>query len=310
MVSAAREWPRVVGRVVGDPAGPALVALGGIHGNEPAGLLAAERVLARIARERIALTGTFTALAGNRGALAGGRRFLERDLNRGWSDEAIVAGGDGPEDRERSELKTALDHAFAGAPSGARHFVDLHTTSAPGVPFVVADGLDRAQSFALEIPLPVFFGLIGKLSSALLPWLAQHGVLGCAVEGGQNDALSSVDHHEAVIWIALVAAGIAQEERIPDLAHQRERLARAGQGLPHAIEVWHRHGITQDDDFRMAPGFANLQPVARGTLLARDRRGEIRAPEDCLLVMPLYQGLGDDGFFLGREVRDTGAPQA
>ena len=53
----------------------------------------------------------------------------------------------------------------------------------------------------------------------------------------------------------------------------------------------------------MEPGFANIQPVARGQLLARDRRGEIRAPEDCLVVMPLYQGLGDDGFFLGRDLR-------
>jgi hypothetical protein len=55
------------------------------------------------------------------------------------------------------------------------------------------------------------------------------------------------------------------------------------------------------DEFAMAPGFANIQPV-----VARDRSGEIRADEDCLLVMPLYQGKGDDGFFLGREVRLQG----
>ena len=50
----------------------------------------------------------------------------------------------------------------------------------------------------------------------------------------------------------------------------------------------------------MEPGFANIQSIAAGTLLARDRGGEIRAHEDCLVVMPLYQGQGDDGFFLGR----------
>jgi len=175
------------------------------------------------------------------------------------------------------------------------------------VPFVVADGVEKAQAFALELPLPVFFGLMGKLSSALLPWLLARGVLGVAVEGGQNEASSSVDHLEAVLWIGLVAAGVVARDALPDFAALTARLERAGQGLPHAIEVYHRHGIVAEDRFAMAPGFANIQPVGRGTLLARDRRGEIRADEDCLLVMPLYQGLGDDGFFLGREIRPQGA---
>jgi hypothetical protein len=311
--AAGREWPRVVGRrergagAAGGGAAPVLVALGGIHGNEPAGLIAAERVLARMARERMVLRGTFVVLAGNRGALAAGTRFVDRDLNRGWSDRAPE--GRRSEDGEQVELLAALDEAFATAPADARFFVDLHTTSAPGVPFVVADGVEKAQAFALAFPLPVFFGLIGKLSSALLPWLVQRGVIGVSVEGGQNEAPSSVDHHEAVLWIALVAAGVLDEAALPDLPASVARLERAGQGLPHAIEVYHRHGISAADEFRMAPGFANLQAVTRGTLLARDRRGEIRADEDCLLVMPLYQGKGDDGFFLGRELDVAGRPR-
>ena len=297
---SGRDWPRVVGQV--GPAGPVLVALGGIHGNEPAGLLAGTRVLERLRRDGTTLRGRFVVLAGNRAALAAGTRFVDRDLNRGWSgDGASVAGAGASEDREQRELVAALDAAFDVAPAGQRHFVDLHTTSAPGVPFVVADGVEKAQAFALALPLPVFFGLMGKLSSALLPWLLARGVVGVAVEGGQNEASSSVDHLEAVLWIGLVAAGIVAGEDLPDLAEFSSRLERAGQGLPHAIEVFHRHGIVPADEFRMAPGFANIQPVERGTLLARDRRGEIRADEDCLLVMPLYQGLGDDGFFLGRE---------
>lgn len=303
----ARAWPRVLGQV-GAGGGPTLVALGGIHGNEPAGLIAAERVLARMERERMIerglVRGTFVALAGNRGALAAGARFTDRDLNRGWNDAALAAASnESAEDREQAELHAAIHEAYEDAPADRRYFVDLHTTSAPGVPFVVADGAERAQAFALAFPLPVFFGLIGQLSSALLPYLVQQGVTGIAVEGGQNDASSSVDHHEAVLWIALVAAGVLAEEAVPDIAAFRALLVAARHGLPHAIEVYHRHGIVPADEFRMAPGFANLQPITRGTLLASDRRGEIRAPEDCLLVMPLYQGLGDDGFFLGREVR-------
>jgi succinylglutamate desuccinylase len=66
--------------------------------------------------------------------------------------------------------------------------------------------------------------------------------------------------------------------------------------------VIHRHAIQPGDDFRMEPAFANIQRVARGTLLARDARGDVRAPATGLVLMPLYQAQGDDGFFFGREV--------
>jgi succinylglutamate desuccinylase len=53
----------------------------------------------------------------------------------------------------------------------------------------------------------------------------------------------------------------------------------------------------------MEPGFKNFQPVRRGRVLAKDRTGEIKASETGLILLPLYQTLGDDGFFLGREVK-------
>ncbi len=53
----------------------------------------------------------------------------------------------------------------------------------------------------------------------------------------------------------------------------------------------------------MEPGYTNLQEVKEGELLAHDHRGEILAREKGRVLMPLYQGLGDDGFFLAREVK-------
>jgi succinylglutamate desuccinylase len=66
------------------------------------------------------------------------------------------------------------------------------------------------------------------------------------------------------------------------------------------MRVEERHGIRPEDQFRMEPGFSNIEPIEAGQLLARDRSGEIRAREKGILFMPLYQGLGDDGFFTGR----------
>jgi succinylglutamate desuccinylase len=54
----------------------------------------------------------------------------------------------------------------------------------------------------------------------------------------------------------------------------------------------------------MNTGFENFDPVKKGQVLAVDKNGPIRAVESGLILMPLYQKLGDDGFFLGREVAD------
>jgi len=40
---------RILGRVTGPASGPTLVALGGLHGNETAGIVSLERVLAALA---------------------------------------------------------------------------------------------------------------------------------------------------------------------------------------------------------------------------------------------------------------------
>jgi succinylglutamate desuccinylase len=73
--------------------------------------------------------------------------------------------------------------------------------------------------------------------------------------------------------------------------------------LPPVLEVRHRHEIRDEDRFTMRPGYSNFQPVSVDELLATDVAGEIRAPERGRVLLPLYQGLGNDGFFIVRDVR-------
>jgi succinylglutamate desuccinylase len=68
------------------------------------------------------------------------------------------------------------------------------------------------------------------------------------------------------------------------------------------MEVVSRRAITSADQFVMEPGFANLARARAGQLLARDRSGKIRAPKDGMIILPLYQGQGADGYFWGREL--------
>jgi len=51
----------------------------------------------------------------------------------------------------------------------------------------------------------------------------------------------------------------------------------------------------------MYPDYKNFQKVSKGEVIAKDKNGEIVAPVDALILMPLYQKQGDDGFFLIKE---------
>jgi succinylglutamate desuccinylase len=308
-VESERLPGRVLGRYGGDRPGPVLLVVGALHGNEPAGVAAGRRVLAALRERRPPIAGRAVFLVGNRAALATGDRFVERDLNRMWLPERVEALGqvaeDGnltTEDRELRELWTTLRQELDGA-HGEAYLLDLHTSSAPGCPFMTVGDTLRNRTFALHFPLPLILGLEEQIDGPLLEYLNNLGLVTLCIEAGQHDAPSSVDHMEAAVWIGLVASGMLREEDVPDLGEHRARLLAAARDVPRVIEVRHRHPISPHDLFRMRPGYRNFQQVSRGDVLAEDRFGEVRARERGLLLLPLYQGKGDDGFFLSREVR-------
>jgi len=307
--ATATHRERIVGRHGGGRPGPVLIVVGALHGNEPAGIAGSERVLAALSARAPEFRGTMVCLAGNLAALAAGRRFIESDLNRMWLPErvATVAAMDderllAPEDRELRGLWEAIRSALVDAREGA-YLVDLHTSSAAGCPFLTVGDTLRNRRFASGFPLPLILGLEEQIDGPLLEFLNNLGLITLCVEAGQHRAAASVDHVESALWIALVGAGMLAGADVPDLAGHRRRLADATRGIPRVIEVRHRHPLRHGDGFRMKPGFEHFHPVRRGEVLAHDDDGPIAAVEDGRVLLPLYQGQGDDGFFLSREVR-------
>ncbi len=286
-----------LGRLRGERPGPTLILFGGIHGNEPAGVEACRRILARLDERDLA--GEVVAFRGNPAALAAGRRFLARDMNRQWTPERIAAARAIADDEAATlaTLVASIDAVLSSA-RGPVFALDLHTTSAEGIPFAIAGGAQADRAFAREVPLPVIIGLQESLGGTLTEYLATRGCVALAVEGGQSESEAAIANLEAVVTVGLAAAGVVEA---PELAQARQLLRRARGNLPAFIEVALRHPVGAG--FRMEPGFANIERVASGTLLARDDAGDIRAPFDGLLLMPLYQAQGSDGFFYGREVQ-------
>jgi len=300
------EVERVLGSVRGPHPGPTLVCIGGVHGNEPAGVLALQRVLVRLAGRAGAMRGDFVALAGNRPALALGRRFVDRDLNRAWTDERLDrlrepgAVHELIEDREQVELLEAFEAAVASA-RGPVYLLDLHTTSGPGGPFITFGDMLPNRILAAHIPVPMILGLEELLDGTLGTFLGRHGIVGLAYESGQHDEPRAVDRAEAGIFLTVAAVGLLPEASVPETAAARKLLAADTRHLPGAMELVHRHGIGPLDGFVMDPGYRSFQPVRTGQAVAKDVRGPVRVDRNARLLMPLYQKLGDDGFFLVRE---------
>jgi succinylglutamate desuccinylase len=306
LVEAPRDRRRVLGRIRGSRDGASVVVLAAIHGNEPAGLTASRRVLEAL--EGRGVRGEVTFLAGNLSALEAGTRFVDKDLNRQWTAEKVgaLAAADAAseriEDREQRELLAELARLAAEA-RGPLHFVDLHTSSAEGPPFLTVGDTLRNRRFASGFPLPIILGLEEQVDGALLEYLGDRGFVTVGVEAGQHDAPSPIDRHEAVIWLALEAAGVVTTAQVPERERRSRLLAEAARDVPPVLEVRYRHPLEPGDGFTMQPGLRNFERVARGRVLARDRRGPVVAPEAGRILLPLYQGQGNDGFFLAREVR-------
>lgn len=290
---------RILYETHGSEPGPTLVGLGGMHGNEPAGVQALER-LARRLEEVGVRRGGFVAVAGNLPALEAGTRFMDHDLNRVWEAGAPEASR---EHREMVELQDLLYRILEGS-RGPVKLVDLHTTSGEGPPFTATADLLLNRELALLLPVPMVLGLSEALPGTLIQSLAGSTVAGMAFEAGRHEDPESVRRSEDALVLLLSGLGISRFE--PDAAREaRDRLVAAGRGHPRALHLTHRHGVEPAVGFSMHPGFRSFQPVRRGQVIATTGEGEVRAPASGRLLLPLYQSSGDDGFFLGRPVASS-----
>ena len=257
---------RVLGNCDSGIPGPTFLALGGIHGNEPAGVHALHRVLDKLVATHI--RGRFIALAGNLEALERGQRYVHRDLNRQWNPDRICKlrtqdrVEDWQEDHEQRELIAEFDRVVETS-RGRMVFLDLHSSSGGGPPFVCVGDTLPNRKIARRIPISMILGLEECLAGGVLNYFDQKGLVCLAVEGGSHDDPHTIDNLEAATWLAMFAAGILRENSI-DLQPHRETLARATGSLPRALEVRHRHVIKPDDSFTMETGYhSGKRPVGK-----------------------------------------------
>jgi len=299
---------RILVEVSGSAAQPALVIFAGVHGNEPSGIIALERVQQKLDKQQIKLNGFFYGIAGNVSAIQQEVRYCDEDLNRIFLNERIqkIREEQANLNTEEKELKEILQltSQIRKRTSGEIYFVDCHTTSSESIPYIsLNEGYHESYLFAKGIAATSIMGIEREIKGCLPEWFNKAGWHGFTFEAGQHQAQSSVESQEAIIWQGLFHAGCLSEEQHPDLANWSHQILYAnGEKHDTFYTVISSYRIQPEEEFVMKPGYVNLQKIHRGEILATSNGEPVISPANAHILMPLYQKQGSFGFFIAEEV--------
>lgn len=308
---------RIIGHYQGPEAGPLLIAITGLHGNETATGIAMARLFDLLEQEpslnpSFSFRGDFLALRGNLSALATGQRYIDEDLNRIWDEARIVAlqiddSQANTEEKELLELLAAIEIAIEESQPEEIILIDLHTTTASGGIFLVTADDTPSQLLAAELYAPLVEGILNGLENTSLHYF-QAGRFGkniavraLAFEAGAHDDPRSIDRALAMVVNIFRDAGCVEESDVRTL--HDELLQAESAPLPPHTRLAYTHRISAAEQFRMQPGFHNFSPIKKGDLLGQDHHGAVLSPLDGYLLMPLYQAQGNEGFFIVQAVK-------
>jgi succinylglutamate desuccinylase len=300
---------RVVGGYKGEEHGPLLICLGGIHGNEPAGVEAVSTILellknAKTVNPEFKFKGCLLGLIGNIAANKYGVRYIDQDLNRLWDVNYIKTIFQKQElhseDKELLDtLKTIHQYIDDYKPN---HIIvmDVHTTSAAGGIFTIVSNDDEAIETAKSINAPVVKGLIHEIGGTTLHYFNNKNfkipIKAISFEAGQHEDPLSKSRAIAAIVSCMRHEGMVAPQDVE--SKHDEILATYAAGLPELVHVIYKKSILPDENFKMRAGFNNFQKVQKGEHLADNINGKILSPYDGMILMPLYQKQGSDGFFI------------
>ncbi len=306
-----RQIKRVIGTYDDGVEGPLIIAVACLHGNEFMPYRAIDYAVKMLEVEHITkpdfvYRGKFIGLCGNLRATKLGQRFIDKDLNRIWSEELVERISDHqniPECEEEAELQVVWQRILKEVrqhKGGPVVFLDFHTTSADGGVFCMPAHERASLDLAFELYLPVVEGLMETVPNSCLSFMSEKHLgkpaVAISIEVGQHQDINSVYVAIAALINAMRKTGAVQEEDVE--SRHDDILKRYAEGLPRLSRLRYIHPVKRGDGFKMEPGFSNFQSITKGTLLATDASGSIHCQEDRILLMPLYQEKGSEGFYL------------
>ncbi len=305
---------RIIGSYTQNNSGPLVVVFSQIHGNEPAGRIALEYIFKMLEVEPITnpefkFKGKIIGLVGNLQASKTGSRFIKKDLNRSWIKEEVDIILKTPkrslenEDLEIRENIDLIKNEVKKLNPTELIILDLHTTSSSGGIFSIVSNDPRSISIAKELHAPVILGMLSGIYGTTLHYFNTDnmGITTTTVtfESGQHDDPLSINRAIAGIINCLRSVGCVDPQHIEN--RHDEILVEFSKNLPKVCELVDKFTVKDISKFSLVPGLKNFQMVKKGQLLGKHEDVEIVIQEDSILLMPLYQNQGEDGFFLIKE---------
>lgn len=292
---------RLIGKVEGAVPGPLILFFAGIHGNEPAGVIALQNTLKALASKKSQIRGNIYGIVGNVQALQVGKRFLDEDLNRIWTSNRINKLQQkeflSAEEKEMMDLLNFVQVILEGNKAPV-YFIDFHTTSSKTYPFITINDALINRKFAMQFPVPVVLGIEEYLDGPMLSYINQKGFVGIGFESGQHQEASAIKHAEAFIYLTLRFAGAIKKRHFPEWKQYFQVLDKSAASLHKIFEIVYLHKIGDLDQFKMFPGFESFQVIPKGKDLAYHDGVTIKSSFNGRIFMPLYQSQGSDGFFI------------
>ncbi|HPF10762.1 MAG TPA: succinylglutamate desuccinylase/aspartoacylase family protein [Flavobacteriaceae bacterium] len=297
-------YHRIIGTFEGSKKGPTLIFVGGIHGNEPSGVMALQKAIQDLKPFASQFKGKMIALTGNIKALEAGVRFLEVDLNRQFTKDKLKSLQEKTprqaDLQEQYELLMLLEQILE-VEEGPFYFFDLHTTSAETIPFLTINDSLLNRSFTKQYPLPIVLGIEEYLDGPLLSYINELGYVAFGFEGGQHQSRFASENHYSFIFLTLAFTGCLEKEAF-NFSSEYQRLSAIAQRNQWFYEIIHRQEVPRQGTFSMEPGFHNFQRIHKRQLLAKINDCDSLAPYSGKIFMPLYQGKGEDGYFIIKRI--------
>ncbi|MFH1720567.1 MAG: succinylglutamate desuccinylase/aspartoacylase family protein [Patescibacteria group bacterium] len=251
----------------GNTAGPCVVVMGGVHGDEKVGVQIVEKLKGLLSMEKI--SGEIYLIIGNPRAAQKRVRFIDCDLNRLFGDNFHNSNY---EEKRASQIAQFL--------AKADFLLDIHSTTKKSVPFVYCGNTEKhfalARIFGTKyIVSPSSTFKKTGLGACTDNFVDKNGGIGITYECGWNDDSSMFDEAFFKTKQFLKVLGVAFFET-PSTEISQE---------PIYLQVYAKI-IAESEDFAFANEYNNFDFVKKGQKIAVDGKKTIFAEKDSYIIFP------------------------
>jgi len=262
-------------------AGKTLCIVGGVHGNEVAGIEAIKAIRSEFRANASIARGCLKTIIANTLAVEEKARAIDLDLNRAFVDS------------NSTEYEAEYADDLAQELDGVDFVLDIHSTSSWS-PVFAAGALTRKHiAFCASLGVETFTTgwSAPRNHGMLIDEADRRGAVGLLVECGQHHDPSTIKKAIECCMRAMIFVGMIEEPTV----HEAVPTLLSVEKIVKAVNA----------PIVMARGFRNLERVPGGTVVCRYAGKPWIAYSDFSILIPAQDRvvpIGNDAFAVGRDI--------